>query len=153
MSDNGHHISVTLKGGNEFSSPWIVVYGDDPAEVSEKLKNLGDLVEQTVITANLLKGANNAAPLAPGGAEAAAPAAAPPAQKSWGQAPAAPAGGTPPPSHPNAQTHPAGETCDLGGCGKLLEFKKTQSGKSTWRCPDWRWANGNPNGHRQEWAD
>ena len=46
MSDKQHSISITLKGGTGYDSPWIVVYGDDPAEVSEKLKNLGDLVEQ-----------------------------------------------------------------------------------------------------------
>lgn len=46
--------------------------------------------------------------------------------------------------------HPEGKQCN---CGKVLESKKTSSGKATWRCPDWRWNSGNPNGHDSEWAN
>lgn len=148
MSDNSHSLSVTLKGGTGYDSPWIVVYGDDPAEVSEKLKNLGDLVEQTVITANLLKGANNAAPLAPGGAEAAAPTAAPPAQKSWGQAPAAaPTNGGP----VDGAVHPT-DVCQ--SCGQSPRYKNitAKSGKQfqLWSCPNQRQRG---DGHYSEFAN
>lgn len=47
--------------------------------------------------------------------------------------------------------HPEGKQCE--SCGKVLEFKKTSTGKGTWRCPDWRWGNGTPNGHTSEWAN
>lgn len=47
--------------------------------------------------------------------------------------------------------HPEGKQCEM--CGKVLEFKKTSTGKGTWRCPEWRWSNGNPNGHTSEWAN
>lgn len=148
MSDNSHSLSVTLKGGTGYDSPWIVVYGDDPAEVSEKLKNLGDLVEQTVITANLLKGANNAAPLAPGGAEAAPPAA-PAPQKTWGQsAPAAPQANNGP---VDGAVHPT-DVCQA--CGQQPRFKNitAKSGKQfqLWSCPNQRQRG---DGHYSEFAN
>lgn len=161
MSD--HSLSVTLKAGTGYDSPWIVVYGNSPDEVEAKLRNTGQLIEATVEAANMLKAANNAAPLATGGPDAQTPQVTvnqqinPPTQTNgWGSRPqqqAAPAqqgGGA---SHPNAQLHPEGNACDLAGCGKVLEFKKTQSGKAKWQCPDWRWNNGNPNGHGMEWAN
>jgi hypothetical protein len=49
-----------------------------------------------------------------------------------------------------ATLHPEGKTCE--SCNAPLEYKKTSSGKGTWRCPDWRWNSGNPNGHTQLWA-
>ena len=52
-----------------------------------------------------------------------------------------PYGGTP---------HPESKSCH---CGKVLELKKTSTGKSKWQCPDWRWNNGNPNNHAMEWAN
>lgn len=47
--------------------------------------------------------------------------------------------------------HPEGKQCEM--CGKVLEFKKTSTGKGTWRCPEWRWNNGTPNGHTSEFAN
>jgi len=47
--------------------------------------------------------------------------------------------------------HPEGKQCE--SCGKVLEMKKTSTGKGTWRCPEWRWNNGVPNGHSSEWAN
>jgi hypothetical protein len=61
--------------------------------------------------------------------------------------------GAPAPSHPAAQLHPEGKACEVPGCGKVLEFKKTQSGKAKWQCPEWRWNNGNPNNHGMEWQN
>lgn len=51
--------------------------------------------------------------------------------------------------HGNAQLHPEGKQCEM--CGQVLEFKKTQGGKAKWQCGQWRWNNGNPNGHAMEW--
>ena len=50
----------------------------------------------------------------------------------------------------NVQTHPEGKVCEM--CSKPLEAKRTQNGKNVWRCPDWRWSNGNPNGHTNIFA-
>lgn len=151
MSDNSHSLSVTLKGGASYDSPWIVVYGDGPAEVSEKLKNLGDLVEQTVITANLLKVANNAAPLmenAPQGTVLSqAPQLAP--QKTWGQqAPAAPQANSGP---VDGAVHPT-DVCQ--SCGQQPRFKNitAKSGKQfqLWSCPNQRQRG---DGHYSEFAN
>lgn len=46
--------------------------------------------------------------------------------------------------------HPEGKTCEI--CPNVLEFKKTSTGKGTWRCSEWRWNNGTPNGHSSEFA-
>jgi hypothetical protein len=46
--------------------------------------------------------------------------------------------------------HPEGKTCDI--CPNVLEFKKTSTGKGTWRCSEWRWNNATPNGHSSEFA-
>lgn len=46
--------------------------------------------------------------------------------------------------------HPEGKQCQ---CGQVLEVKQTGSGKTVFRCPQWRWNNGNPTTHHDsEWA-
>lgn len=50
----------------------------------------------------------------------------------------------------NAQTHPEGLACH---CGEVLQFGKTRTNKGQWKCPQYRWNNGNPNEHRLEWAN
>jgi hypothetical protein len=52
---------------------------------------------------------------------------------------------------PQATLHPEGKQCQMDG--KVLELKTTTNGKRKWQCPDWRWNNGNPNGHAMEWAN
>jgi hypothetical protein len=48
------------------------------------------------------------------------------------------------------QQHPEGKQCQ---CGQVLEVKTTGSNKTVFRCPQWRWNNGNPTpNHDQEWA-
>lgn len=37
MSDNNAAISVTLKASQGYDAPWVVVYGDSPQQVSERL--------------------------------------------------------------------------------------------------------------------
>ena len=156
MAQDGFPLSITLKAGTDFSAPWIVVYGHSPDEVTTKLNAIidGELIHATIVAANPFKAANNAAPLVSGGQEAAAaPQQAPaqPAQQSaWGQQPqqqAAPQQGG---NRFGGEQHPEGKACH---CGKVLEMKKTQSGKPTWQCPDWRWNGGNPNGHDMEWVN
>ena len=76
----------------------------------------------------------------------------PPQDNGWGAAPQQQAqqqqgggggrfGGTP---------HPQGKQCQ---CGKVLEVKQTGTGKTVYRCSDWRWNGGNPTtNHDSEWA-
>jgi hypothetical protein len=157
MSDSNHALSVTLKGGEDFDSPWIVVYGNAPDEVAAKLEAVvnGGLIEATVIAANALKGANNAAPLLPQGQEAQQQAPAQPAQQQpWGQqppvqqqAPQQQGGG----NRFGGQQHPEGKQCEV--CSNVLELKTTGNGKKKWQCSQWRWNNGNPNNHTVEWVN
>lgn len=136
-----HSLSVTLKAGTGYDSPWIVVYGDNPDEVQFKLQNISGVIEATVQAANLLKGANNAAPLLEGAPAEAAPAApqqpagwgnsAPQAQPQWSQ----PQQGAP--AAPQVRLHPEGKTC---ACGQVLIFKEITSKKNNktyqmWTCP------------------
>jgi hypothetical protein len=50
----------------------------------------------------------------------------------------------------NVQLHPEGLACH---CGEVLQFGKTRTNKGQWKCPGYRWNNGNPNDHRLEWAN
>ena len=146
---------ATLKAGASYDSPWLTVDAHNVEDLEAQLQALLDspVAALVVEAANLLKAANNAAPLATNGPDAVAAPAAAPARQTGGWSNQPMGGGSPAPSHPNAQTHPGGEVCDFAGCGKPLEYKKTQSGKGTWTCADWRWNGGTPNGHRREWAD
>ena len=91
-----------------------------------------------------------------------------PAQPVQQQAPAQPQWGNPPvqevvPSwaaqsaQPQQQVAaplpPGSRVCELPTCNNLLEHKATTSGKAVLRCPDWRWNNGNPNGHSSEFVN
>lgn len=160
-------LKATLKAGRDYDAPWLTVDGADADDLTFKLNAIanGGLTEALVNAANTLKAVNSAAPIA---ADVASPPQAAPAQpQGWGQ-PATPAPA--PVSEPTWATaqpqqqaapqqskfggppHPEGKQCEFGGCGKVLEHKKTSTGKATWRCPDWRWNNGTPNGHSSEWA-
>lgn len=146
-------LKATLKAGSDYSAPWLTIDGSSPDELETRLKAVaaGGLTQALIEAANALKAANNAAPLLAGGEQAPQQEQAQP--KGWGQSA---------PQQQNQQqprqqgwqapatTHPEGLACDM--CNKPLEFKKTGNGKSVWRCPDWRWNNGTPNGHAQEWA-
>lgn len=148
-----HSLSVTLKGGTGFDSPWIVVYGDSPSEVEGKLREIGGVVTATIEAANALKAANNAAPLLSQGQEAqAAPA---PVQQQttpagWGQS-AEPvptwAAQSAQPQAPqqsfgpqNGSPHPEGKQCQQ--CGQVVQYKAftSKAGKpmKLWTCPNQR---------------
>ena len=175
MSQDGFSLSVTLKGGVGYDAPWVVIYGNTPDEVTQKLQSIanGSLIEATVVAANALKAGNRAAPLAQGGPDAYASGSsfgggdhgleAPPQQEQqqssgWGNSNSGGGGGQrqdsgwnrpAPRKTDSGPTHPGGLTCH---CGQAAEFKRTGSGKEVWRCPQWRWNNGSPNDHLQEWA-
>lgn len=160
-------ISATLKGGTGYDAPWVVIYANDPGELKAKLAGIAEqgVLQATVEAANLLKGANNAAPLLAGGEQAAPPQQAPaqpvqqaPQQSAWGQQPVqqqpfqqqAPQGGFQQGGEfQKGQPHPQGTACH---CGQVLVFSPTQNGKKKFQCPQWRWNNGNPNDHAQEWV-
>jgi hypothetical protein len=154
-------ITVTLKGGKDYDAPWLVVRGNDPGQVANMLDSLGNLPQSIAQAAEFLKGTVNAGPLlqqtqTPPQAPQNVPVA-PPAAPAWGQA--TPQGFQPAQANQQWQGggqnqpvfHPEGKQCQLDG--KPLEQKKTQNGKAKWQCPDWRWNNGNPNGHAMEWAN
>ena len=157
-------LKATLKAGRDFDAPWLTVDGISPDDLKMKLQAIAEqgVLEALVEAATTLRAIHNlsnggvlpqpeAAPQAPAqqapqqsggwGGQAPQQQAAPPQQNQGG---GSRFGGPP---------HPEGKSCEFQGCGKVLEFKKTASGKGTWRCPDWRWGNGNPNGHTQEWAN
>ena len=133
-NDTGYALSVTLKGGTDFSSPWIVVYGNTPAEVEAKLRDTGSLIVATVEAANALKAANNAAPVAVGGPDAhPTPAPQQSAPSGWGNRPQQQAA----PAQQGARLHPEGKQC---GCGNVLNYKtvnRRSDGKqfNFWECP------------------
>ena len=165
-------IKATLKAGAGYDAPWLTVDAHDPSDLELKLNAIanGGAPQALIEAANALKAANNAAPLlggniVTGGPNDASLRLVPPVQQQpdpqqaggWGQQQTQ---GTPPPQQfqqPQQQgftrpatTHPEGKACDA--CNAPLEYKKTSSGKGTWRCPSWRWNNGSPNEHTQLWA-
>lgn len=165
-----HALSVTLKAGTGYDAPWVVVYGDHPSDVEMKLDGITGVLQKATSAAaafrtlQTLEG--NGVAVQSAHVEQPAQQSAPPQQQwqssppdaapSWAAQPqqAAPqqggsAGG--PGNRPGAQLHPEGKTCDI--CPNVLEFKKTTTGKPKWQCPEWRWGNGNPNGHGSEWIN
>lgn len=145
-------IKATLKAGKDYDAPWITVDGADPADLTFKLNGLAEAgaLQAVVDAANLLKAANV---VSSSGATGAAPAPAAPAQppaqaqpQGWGagQPQAAPQQQSAPPSW-------ALGACE--SCGKPLERKATSTGKPVDRCPDWRWNNGNQNGHTNNFVN
>lgn len=156
-------LKATFKSGAGYDAPWLTVDAADPDDLSFKLDAIlgGDSLQKVVEVASLFQAARNVEPgpqqqaLPQGSSFGGGDRANAPTAGGWGNRPqqqSAPpqqqGGGA---SHPNAVLHPEGNACEQ--CGKVLEFKKTQSGKAKWQCPDWRWNNGNPNGHGMEWAN
>lgn len=150
-------IKATLKSGTGYDAPWLTVDADNPTDLEQKLRGIIDskVLETVAEAASLFQATQNAAPLTQPQGNASTGAQAAPQQQSqgWGaaqqQAPqqSAPQGGG---SKFAGPPHPEGKTCAI--CPNVLEFKKTSTGKGTWRCSEWRWQNGNPNGHSSEFA-
>lgn len=153
-------LKATLKAGTDFDAPWLSVEGNTPQELADRLNAIIEPVIPALIeAANALKAANNLAPLLQNGAQAAPqPAQQPQGGGGWSNPPqqqSAPQqapqqnGGGGGGYNNNAQTHPEGLACH---CGEVLQFGKTRTNKGQWKCPQYRWNNGNPNEHRLEWA-
>jgi hypothetical protein len=160
-------IKATLKAGAGYDVPWLTIDADNPNDLEQKLRGIIDskVLETVAEAASMFQATQNAAPLTQ-----AAPAqqeqpqwsqpqqqAAPQQQnQGWGaaqqQAPqqqqygGGGGGGT---SQYGAQLHPEGLACH---CGEVLQYGKTRTNKGQWKCPQYRYNNGNPNDHRLEWA-
>lgn len=151
MSEDTAPIVVTLKAGTGYDAPWLVIRGYDPDDVVTKLRSLDGVIEATLETAGAFvagrsfgKPVQQEAPVAPPTEQ--------PRQQGWGQQQSQPQQASQPPrSKFGGQLHPEGKTCEI--CPNVLELKKTQTGKAKWQCNDWRWNNGNPNGHSSEFID
>ena len=170
MSEKTLPLRATLKAGTGYDVPWLTIDADSPTDLEQKLRGIIDskVLETVAEAASMFQATQNAAPLTHN--PQAAPAqqgqpewsqpqqAAPQQPQGWGaaqqQAPQQPQqqyGGGGQQSKFGGPPHPEGKQCE--SCGKVLEMKKTSTGKGTWRCPDWRWNNGVPNGHTSEWAN
>lgn len=152
MSEDTAPIVVTLKAGTGYDAPWLVIRGYDPDDVVNKLTGLDGVIEATLEAAGAF--AAGRALGKPEVQQNEAPVQQQPAQKAWGQNGGSGQGqqqNQPPRSKFGGQLHPEGKTCEI--CPNVLELKKTQTGKSKWQCNDWRWNNGNPNGHSSEFID
>jgi len=134
-------IKATLKAGSDFSAPWLTVDAATPEELEQRLYTLanGSALAAVVEAANVLKAANNAAPLLPSGAEAQAPAAAPaaPAQpQGWG----APAAAAQPAQQAGVVLHPT-DVCPVDNQRvqeKVITSKKNGKTYEMWVCPNQR---------------
>lgn len=158
MSETEAPITITLKAGTGYDAPWLVIRGFDPDDVTAKLNSLDPVIEATLTAAGKFAagsalGATTVSQEAPQRPPSEAPAQ---RQQGWGQTPAAQQQGAAAAqqggrSKFGGQLHPEGKTCEA--CPNVLEKKQTSSGKNVWRCSDWRWANGNPNGHTSIFID
>jgi len=156
-------LKATLKAGRDYDAPWLTIEASTPDELKTRLEGIIEPVIPALIeAANALKAANNLAPLLQNGADAASqPAQAPQGGGGWSNPPqqqSAPQQQAPQQSNggggggwqANVQLHPEGLACH---CGEVLQFGKTRTNKGQWKCPGYRWNNGNPNEHRLEWAN
>jgi hypothetical protein len=163
MSDNALPIKATLKAGTGYDAPWVTVDAADPNDLAFKLNALtnGDALQAVVEAANALKGANNAAPLVAGGAEAAPAPQAPVQPQGWGNsapaaAPAWSGAQQQAPQQPQnngARLHPEGIQCPVDG--NVVQFKEIVSKKNgktfqMWTCPNQR---NRDDGHYSQFAN
>lgn len=137
-----HALSVTLKAGTGFDSPWVVVYGDTPADVESKLSDIDGVLKAAVTAGATLRslhtletGGVPATPIAQESAPQAAP-----AQQAGGwstSAPAAAPAWSGAQQQPAATGHPEAKGCE--SCGQVLQFKSgtSKAGKpyKLWACP------------------
>lgn len=144
-------IQLTIKGGEGFAVPWITIGANNPTEFVDHVKGLADTgaYQVAVDAASAFVATYNAAPVTqpvPGEYDTQAP-----LPGGWDTHPAPHS--TPSPTQAavlqtgsfGAVLDPSGRVCEE--CGKRLEQKKTTNGNLVWRCPEWRWNNGNPNNH------
>lgn len=153
MSEDANLV-VTLKAGTGYDSPWIVVRGDNPDDVTNKLNGLGDLISATVTAAELFKGAGNAAPLTvPQQPQVSPVQVSPqPVSNGWGGQPQQQQAPQQQGGLPQVRLHPEGLACN---CGRTLEYKEVNrksDGKQFkfWTCPAQQKRD---DGHRSEFAN
>jgi hypothetical protein len=143
VSEQSFSISVTLKASGGYDAPWIVVYGNNPDEVEQKVGSIanGGLMQTVVEASNAYRAAFAASGVAAGGPAAPAPAPASgghwsPRQGAagghgWASSSGQVSGGKP---------HPEGEGCE--SCGTTLTYKEgvSKAGKpyKLWACPNGR---------------
>ena len=155
MSGEGFKLQASVKDAD---GDMVNVRADSPEELDSYLSNF-PVAAYAQFKANVRGGAalgGITQPSQPQQQQAPAQQAAPQQQASngWGAAQqqasqqSAPQGGG---SKFAGPPHPEGKTCAI--CPNVLEFKKTSTGKGTWRCSEWRWNNGTPNGHSSEFAN
>lgn len=139
MSD--YPISATLKGRSDskWDAPWIVVYGNTPDEVQQRLDSIasGGLIDSLVAADNRIKLQTSGLTNGPS-TPAPAPAAQPQASGPWQQPQAAPQQQAP---QPSAAQHPEGQACTA--CNTVLQYKvvnRKSDGKQFkfWACPNQR---------------
>jgi hypothetical protein len=153
VSEDTSDLTVTLKAGTGYDVPWIVVRGDNPADVLMKLNGLDDVIAATIDAANKLKAANAVAPIVQGGsvAQATVPEQ-PQASNGWGSSPAA-AQQNVAPQNNGVRYHPEGKLCPSCNAGVIFkEITAKSSGKTfqLWTCPNQR---SKGDGHFSEFAN
>jgi hypothetical protein len=152
-------LKATFKAGTGYDAPWVSVDGNDPVELNTRVvavKDHPELLANIVALSQALQAVNSAGPVI--NTQQPVPQQQPqPAQPSnvtqgpWGNNGAAQQQPQQNQGQQNVTYHPEGKACE--SCGQPLQYKQTNSGKGTWRCPQWRWNNGSPNGHTQLWAN
>lgn len=197
------NVTVTLKAGEGFNAPWVVIGGDTLQEINHQLDTIlaaGTLQKAAQVAIAFHNGyralrhedgsqqppqapqAVQEAPAQPqmgfsGQAPPYDPATDPwanqqgqqaPAADPWANAPHNPAvqqaqqqaqpqqgyayGQGVGQAAPQQQGNPGGRA-PVCQCGQVCELKTTGSGRQAWRCPSWRWNNGNPTpNHDQHWV-
>lgn len=132
----------------------VNVRADSPEELDAYLSNF-PVAAYAQFKANVRGGQALGAVVQPAPVQQQAPA----PQQGWGQpavpapAPAAEPTWAAQPQQQAAPLPPGSRVCELPTCNNLLEHKNTSSGKAVLRCPDWRWNNGNPNGHSSDFVN
>lgn len=162
MSDYALSATLKARSSSKYDAPWVVVYANDPSELKQRIEGV---VGQGVLDA-LVAADNQLKVLSDSDFQ--------PAQQqgngaAWGTV--TPQGFQPGSQHPQNQPqqgggwnnggqqgppqqqgprlHPEGEACH---CGQVLQYGKTRTNKGQWKCPAYRYNNGNPNEHTLEWA-
>lgn len=151
-------LKATLKAGKDYDAPWLTVDGTTPDELTQRLNGIvaAGTLEAVVSAASALKAVQVATTQL--GAQPVQQQQ-PQQQGGWQNSPPQqqPAWSQPAPQQqqqaPQGQRpgHPEGKSCTL--CGKVLEYGTTRSNKPQWKCPDYRYNNGNPNDHTLEWVN
>lgn len=147
MSDETSPITATLKGGAGYEAPWLVFRGDNPEQVTQMLRNVGELFEATVEAANMFRGVTTAGPLLANAEPAQAPQqnvtpgpwpnSQQATQPGWSQPQQQTA---PTPQQPSIQLHPT-DVCQSCGARPQYKavFRKSDNKKfEFWTCPNQR---------------